>query len=392
MALSFDQYTYSSGPADFAITFTYTKIAEISVKLNGVVQATPADYTFTGPAAKPTGISFVGALTPGDIVLIERTTDLTTRVVDWEGGTSISEPNLDNSDIQWFHACQENRENFEQFALILDPADNKWEGLTHVFKNLGAGVADTDAATIKQLNDLGLGVGVILTLDNFFVGDASNDPVQKTPAEVRTILSLVPGTDVQAQSVNLQDIADIAGLGKGDILVYDGSDLVKLTVGPDGKFLKAKAATATGLEWGDELDPVTLPVASETVQGIIELATSAETTTGADDARAVTPLKVNDHLGVAKAWAKVDSGGTILDSHNITSVAKNATGDYTVTLDTDFADADYVILIGPDEATTRQRVALAHTQAAGTFDVHTGNPATDVASDEPFWFACYGVQ
>jgi len=41
----------------------------------------------------------------------------------------------------------------------------------------------------------------------------------------------------------------ITGAVKGDILVYNGTVWVDLTVGTDGFFLKALASTATGLEW-----------------------------------------------------------------------------------------------------------------------------------------------
>lgn len=38
------------------------------------------------------------------------------------------------------------------------------------------------------------------------------------------------------------------------------------------------------------------PAASETVAGIMEIATQAETTTGTDDARAITPLKFQQKM------------------------------------------------------------------------------------------------
>ena len=50
----------------------------------------------------------------------------------------------------------------------------------------------------------------------------------------------------------VNDLTDvtITGAAKGDILVYNGSAWVDLTVGSDGQVLKAASAQSTGLEWG----------------------------------------------------------------------------------------------------------------------------------------------
>lgn len=60
--------------------------------------------------------------------------------------------------------------------------------------------------------------------------------------------------------------------------------------------------------------------ASETVQGIIEIATQAETDTGTDDLRAVTPLKLATYSGRAKRFAQTIGDGSstsIVVTHNL---------------------------------------------------------------------------
>lgn len=64
------------------------------------------------------------------------------------------------------------------------------------------------------------------------------------------------------------------------------------------------------------------PDASETVKGIVELATQAETTTGTDDVRGITPLKLAQKL---TAWAQP------LNT-NLTSLAGAASGAFGRTL------------------------------------------------------------
>ena len=74
---------------------------------------------------------------------------------------------------------------------------------------------------------------------------------------------------------------------KGDILVATGSGAItRLPVGPDGQVLHADSLEATGVKWAV---PDAVNAASETVAGIVELATSAETDTGTDNTRAITP-------------------------------------------------------------------------------------------------------
>lgn len=46
----------------------------------------------------------------------------------------------------------------------------------------------------------------------------------------------------------------------------------------------------------DNIGGGTVPDASETVKGILEIATQGETDTGTDDLKAVTPLKLAAHL------------------------------------------------------------------------------------------------
>ena len=52
--------------------------------------------------------------------------------------------------------------------------------------------------------------------------------------------------------------------------------------------------------------------------------------------------------GRAKAWISFDGEGTIAinDSFNISSIADNATGEYTVTLSTAMSNANYSIVLG----------------------------------------------
>lgn len=70
--------------------------------------------------------------------------------------------------------------------------------------------------------------------------------------------------------------------------------------------------------WGS--DATSAPAASETTAGIAEIATQAETDTGTDDARMVTPLKLASYTGRAKRYSQNigDASATsIAVTHNL---------------------------------------------------------------------------
>ena len=64
-----------------------------------------------------------------------------------------------------------------------------------------------------------------------------------TAATARTALGLAIGTDVQAQNARLADIAGIT-YAQGDVLYYNGTNIVKLAAGTSGQFLQTLGAAA----------------------------------------------------------------------------------------------------------------------------------------------------
>jgi hypothetical protein len=98
--------------------------------------------------------------------------------------------------------------------------------------------------------------------------------------------------------------------------------------------------------------------ASETVKGIAELATTAETTTGTDDLRIITPLKLAQKL---TAWAQPLSS-------NLTTLAGVASGTFGRTL-----------LTSADATAAKTSLGLAAVASSGSAsDITTGTLPTSV--------------
>lgn len=86
----------------------------------------------------------------------------------------------------------------------------------------------------------------------------------------------------------------------------------------------------------------------------------------------------------------VGGGGGLGDNYNIVSVTKNGTGDFTVTIDRDFAAATYVtqVTVQDNASVLTCRV---NGQAVGSFDVHFRNAATVLTDPDGFACVCFGT-
>lgn len=78
---------------------------------------------------------------------------------------------------------------------------------------------------------------------------------------------------------------------------------------------------------------------------------------------------------IVKGWIKFADSGTagITDDFNVTSIADNGTGDYTVTWDRDFANDSYAVVGTALDATSPDHYVVVIAQAAGTTQVNNTN-------------------
>jgi len=183
MAFSYHNYTGDNSTTTFNIPFTYTDTSELSVTVDGV-----AETGLTFPSTST--VTLTSAPASGTLVQVRRTTSLTARAVDFASGSVLTEEDLDDSNIQVFHAAQEAVDTAGD-AITLDATD-RWDAGGKVIKNVGSPVADTDA------------------VNKAFI--STNLPNITTVAGINTEVTTVAGiaSDVTAVVADQADIGTVA--------------------------------------------------------------------------------------------------------------------------------------------------------------------------------------
>lgn len=134
---------------------------------------------------------------------------------------------------------------------------------------------------------------------------------------------------------------------------------------------------------------------SSPVPATISQASASAIEAQTDENTYIPPDLVIRNPGVAKLWGHVTySGGTPTlqtPSHNINSITDTATGQLTVTIETDFSDADYGLNVTSNDDETP---AIARTwggyPAVGSFVCYATNSAGTFVDPLGFWFAAFG--
>lgn len=121
-------------------------------------------------------------------------------------------------------------------------------------------------------------------------------------------------------------------------------------------------------------------------------ATQAEQETATSTSVFVSPARQQFHPSASKAWVKYTQDTPNIDaSYNITSVADDAPGQYTVTIGTDFSSTEYVGHGSCLNVSGSRGNLQGNSQLAGTMSFITSTLGA-VAGDSTNWLSFYGDQ
>lgn len=207
MPLSYAEIT-SNGQSSQSLSFAfdYLNQSDISVYVDGVLKTRPSDWDFTTTQT----ISFVSHPASGAVIRIERNTPATTRNVDFQDGSVLSEADLDNSADQIFFIAQEATDTADS-AITVAP-DGKWDAQNRVIKNVGDPVNNTDAVN-KQFISTNLpnittvaGISNDVTTVAGISGDVTS--VANDQADIGTVATNI--NSVNTVATNIADVVTVA--------------------------------------------------------------------------------------------------------------------------------------------------------------------------------------
>lgn len=207
MPLSYAEIT-SNGQSSQSLSFTfdYLNQSDISVYVDGVLKTRPSDWDFTTTQT----ISFVSHPASGAVIRIERNTPATTRNVDFQDGSVLSEADLDNSADQIFFIAQEASDTADS-AITVTP-DGKWDAQNRVIKNVGDPVNNTDAVNKQFISTNLPNITTVAGISNdvtTVAGISGNvTTVANDQADIGTVATNI--NSVNTVATNIADVVTVA--------------------------------------------------------------------------------------------------------------------------------------------------------------------------------------
>jgi len=152
---SFTSHTGNNTAGPFSISFSYLAEAEIDVTVDGVLKTLTTHYTF--PSA--TTISFTSGNHPanGAAIKFQRDTDISSKKIDFQDGSILTETDLDTNTEQLLFGLQEFTDDLSTNVVRRDGSTNLTANLDANSKkitNLATPTADGDAVNKSYVTDV----------------------------------------------------------------------------------------------------------------------------------------------------------------------------------------------------------------------------------------------
>lgn len=328
MAFSYQNYTGDNATDTFAIPFTFTDNSEISVTVDGVAES---GLTFPSAAS----VQLTSAPATGTLVQVRRTTDLTARSVDFASGSVLTEEDLDNSNIQTFHAAQEAVDKSNDGITL--GADDKWDAQSKIIKNVADPVDNTDAVN-KQF------ISTNLPNINIVAGIAS---------DVTTVAGI--SSDVTAVAADATDIGTVA------------TDIANVNINATNiASINTNAANITDIQNASANATTATTKAGEASNFADEAEEWAEKTNGIVDSTGYS----------SKAWA---TGGTGVTNQSGGGASEEWATKTTATVDgTEYSAKEYAI--GAQAANTSGSAKQWAIGGGASFDINTAVEGTNYSA------------
>ena len=314
MALSYQNYTGNNSTTTFSIPFTYTATSEISVTVNGVAQS-----SLSFPSSSQ--VTLTSAPASGTVVQVRRTTNLASRAIDFASGSVLTEEDLDNSNIQIFHASQESVDLTDD--TIQEDIDSKWDAESKVIKNVANPTNAQDAATKDYLENTWLTTADKAQLNS--LNTTNLDTVANNNSNINAVAG--DATDIGTVSSNIASVNTVA---------TNIADVVTVANDLNEAISEIETAALDLQEATSEIDTVSNAIANVNTVGLA--IANVNTVAGAVANVNTTATNINNVNTVAGVSGNVTTVAGI--ASNVTAVAGDATDIGTVA--TNIADVNTV--------------------------------------------------
>jgi hypothetical protein len=153
----------------------------------------------------------------------------------------------------------------------------------------------------------------------------------------------------------------------------------------DTEFDNIETAIATKMDSTDNIPAAQLPAATTSAQGAVELATSAETYTGTDTGRAITPDGLMDTLFAITVNADATSPTILSASAGASgwSLTRHSEGSYTITHSLGLSSSSLVLALTVTDSTAHT-VCQVTTRGTNSFTVSIRAVDTSTQVDRDF--------
>jgi hypothetical protein len=376
----------------FDVTFDYISKAHVIVKIDG--SATTAFTWLTDSR-----IQMDSMPASGSNLIITRESSPTTRLVDYQTGSILSETVLDTDSLQAFYLAQE-ANDVKELVINVSDATNQWDGQNKRITNVSDPTAaqdavtknylentwlsTTDKANITTLSGLSDELGRLGTADAVadlaivgtadFVADLNTVASADFVADLNTVASadFVADLNTVASADFVSDLNDVAAISSDVAAVADISADVTAVAGDATDI----GTVATDLSGGNTIGTVAGIAANVTTVAGISSDVTAVAGDATDIGTVAADLAGSDTIGtVAGVAANVTTvAGVATDVTTVAGISADVTTAATNVADiTNFAD----VYIGPSASDPTQRADTSALQA-GDLYFNTGSNSMKV--------------
>ena len=281
-AASFTNHTGNGTAGPFSISFSYLSEAEVDVTVGGVLKTITTHYTFTSA----TQITFTSGNEPGNGVAIkfQRDTDISSKKVDFQDGSVLTETDLDTNADQVLFAQQE----------ITDKLGGIEENAT----------ADQTAAEIRTLVESASDSNVFTDADHTKLnGIEASATADQTASEIRTLVESASDSNVFTDADHTK-LNGIEASATADQTAAEIRTLVE-SASDSNVFTDADHSKLNAIEAGATTDQT----ASE-IRALVESASDSNVFTDADHSK-LNAIEANADV---TDTTNVDAAGAVMNS------------------------------------------------------------------------------